>query len=154
MLMVLTVCLVAAVIGIAYFRVISRSIYEDSTGHLDEIYSQVNRSFSAFVERNWGLLDGWNGYFSATGDGDDKKSEYILGEKNYWGFSEFYFLSSDGGCMTVSGAFTEMDLGDEWEDLSRGEPVMANFRTAATSRFLPVLREIRHLMILIITRSR
>ncbi len=44
--------IVALMIGIVYFSFISRRIYEDSTDHLEEIYSQVNRSFGAFVDRN------------------------------------------------------------------------------------------------------
>ena len=50
LLLMCAVCAAVAVIGGVYFRFISRSIREDSTLHLREIYGQVNRAFGAFVE--------------------------------------------------------------------------------------------------------
>ena len=114
----------AAVIGHGYFDYISQSIFEDSTNHLDEIYSQVNRSFGAFVERNWGLLKGWRSYFDSA-DEESVKS-FIDGEQEYWGFSEFYFLSKDETAMTFSGVERSMTLGNRWQSLIKdGEPIMA-----------------------------
>ena len=51
--------LIALSIGTGYFNFISQQIYADSTGNLEELYTQVNRSFAAFVQRNWGLLESW-----------------------------------------------------------------------------------------------
>lgn len=98
------VAVAVLIIGNFYFRFISVRIYEDSTGHLEEIYSQVNRSFASFVERNWGLLDGWGDYFSMA---EDLKSgtvtDFITEEQDYWGFSQFYFLSENKVCMALDG---------------------------------------------------
>ena len=117
----------AVVIGITYFNFISQRIYDDSTGHLEEIYDQVNRSFGSFVERNWGLLESWGDYPALTGRSENGStaisetendrpvisetesgssgsfSDFIRKEQSYWGFSGFYFLSKDKSCMTLDG---------------------------------------------------
>ena len=125
----LLLCLVAAavlLIGIVYFNFISQKIYEDSTGHLAEIYDQVNRSFGAFVDRNWGLLESWEDYFESESSDPAAVSEYIAKEKDRWGFSDFYFLSGGNTYMTITGESGTMDLGAAEADLTqRGEPVMA-----------------------------
>ena len=85
----------AVLIGIVYFHFISERIYEDSTNHLEELYDQVNRSFGAFAERNWGLLESWGDYFTlAEDENKDTISEFIADKQSYWGFSKFYY---DGG---------------------------------------------------------
>ncbi len=124
------ICIVgcaAVMIGVFYFDFISQRIFEDSTGHLEEIYGQVNRSFGAFVERNWGLLENWGEHFALTKDaGDDGTAGFIAGEQEYWGFSGFYFLAEDKSCMTPDGAMVTISLDDSWERLTaEHEPVMA-----------------------------
>ncbi len=123
---VLPICLICAVgaaailIGLFYYNFISHRIYEDSTGHLEEIYSQVNRSFGSFLSRNWGLLNSWGEYFGAADGGEDRDGDlaaFIARKQEYWGFSEFYFLSEDRSCMTPDGVLGSMDLGDAWEPL-------------------------------------
>ncbi len=113
-------------IGVIYFRFISQRIYEDSTGHLEEIYGQVNRSFGLFMERNWGLLNSFDAYFTLAEETDGTAiGEFISAKKDYWGFSEFYFLTDDGESMTVSGQTGSMDLGDARDLLmDRREPIM------------------------------
>ncbi len=117
----------AILIGIAYFHFISRKIYEDSTDHLQEIYGQVNRSFSSFVERNWGLLEGWEDCFALAGGAESgEAADFIAEEKEIWGFSEFYFLSEGGTCRTLDGAEADMELGWAWDGLfQEKDPVMA-----------------------------
>ena len=89
---------IAAVLtGIVYFNYMSEQINQDSTVHLEEIYGQVNRSFGAFVEENWGLLDSWGENISMM-QKDDSVPAYISEKKETWGFSDFYFLSSEKGC--------------------------------------------------------
>ena len=114
------------IIGVVYFDFISQRIYEDSTGHLEEIYGQVNRSFGIFVEQNWGLLDSCDDCFALAEETDGAAiGDFIADKKDYWGFSEFYFLSHDGSCMTPSGETSSMDLGEAWDLLiDRQEPIM------------------------------
>ena len=122
----------AVLVGVFYFRYISDRIYEDSTGHLQEIYGQVNRSFGAFVERNWELLRSWGEAVALSGDSDRGDVEAFIGrERERWGFSRFYFLSPDQTYMTVDGAERQIDLGDAWGTLLEdGEPIMAGENTA------------------------
>ncbi len=114
-------------IGIVYFQFISQRIYEDSTSNLREICSQVNRSFSAFVERNWGLLDGWGDYIALVSDVDDNEiADFVDEERGYWGFSDFYFLSSDGNCITPDGVQRRIEIDENWESLfQEKKPIMA-----------------------------
>lgn len=121
------VLIAAILIGIFYFNFISQKIYKDSTDHLGEIYGQVNRSFGAFVERNWGLLRGWGNYFKTTKNIDKETvSDFIESEKDYWGFSEFYFISEDKTCMTLNGNEVNMNLNGALDDLmQKREPIMA-----------------------------
>ncbi len=122
------VILAAGLIGMGYFRFISQRIYDDSTGHLQEIYGQVNRAFGAFLDRNWGLLDSCEEYFELVSEADDSAMEdFVARKKDYWGFSEFYFLSSDEqAAMTTDKVRSAAELGPNWDDMTqRGEPVMA-----------------------------
>ncbi len=114
-------------IGIVYFNFISQRIYEDSTDHLEEIYGQVNRSFRSFIDRNWGILNGWGDSFSLTSDeANVRVADLIREEQGYWGFSEFYFLSADESCRTLDGVESSLKLEGFWESLMvRREPVMA-----------------------------
>ena len=114
------------VIGTVYFQFISQRIYEDSTSHLQEIYGQVNRSFVAFAERNWGILEGCSDYLALTGDAEEEMMlRYIRRKQEYWGFTDFYFLAEDESCMTADGAEDRMDLGGSKETLlGERTPVM------------------------------
>ena len=124
----LLMCLVgvsAVVIGVVYFNFMSHRIYEDSTGHLKEIYAQVNRTFGAFVDRNWGLLDSCEDYFDLASESDSAAvADFLAEKKAYWRFTEFYFLSEDGSYMTPGGETGTMDLADVWPLLQAGEPIV------------------------------
>ncbi len=126
--MVFIIAAAVAVIGIIYYNFISLRIYEDSTDHLQEIYGQVNRSFGAFVERNWGLLGEWGDFFAAQNDPSTRDAEissYIAEKRDYWGFSEFCFLSEDS-CMTSNGTIIPGGLEKtRTELLSENKPVMS-----------------------------
>ena len=102
----------AVVIGMVYVNFSSKRIYEDSTTHLAEVYSQVQRSFFSFSERNWALLKGWNDYIAIAGS-DTDIADYIYGKTDYWGFSQFYFISKEGSCIAADGNPEDIDLESE-----------------------------------------
>ncbi len=125
--MVCVVGIAAISIGIIYYNFISHRIYEDSTDHLEEIYGQVNRSFGAFADTNWGLLNSWSSRLThESGWQDEEFAEFISGEQKNWGFTDFYFLSKDMTGMTLEGSEEAVNLEEAREQLmERGEPVMA-----------------------------
>ncbi len=126
-LLPLLMCLVAIAviaIGAFYFNYISKRIYEDSTDHLTEIYSQVNRSFGAFVDQNWGLLESWEDYISENSAASNGAvPDFIKKEQTYWGFSDFYFIAWDSSCINLDGAKSAMTLGGA---APLSEPVMSS----------------------------
>ncbi len=125
-LLVAAVCALAVWIGTAYFDFISQRIYKDSTDHLQEIYGQVNRSFSSFTNRNWGLLKSWGSYLAQAEGQEEAVADYLEAERESWGFSQFYFLSRDGACLSAQGERSSLELEGAWEgSLRAGRPVMA-----------------------------
>lgn len=107
--------------GSLYFRFVERKIFEESTSHLTEIYAQVNSSFNALVSQNWGLLDDW-GYFidhltMVQGSYSNELESFLLEVQKTWGFTDFYFLDSEGNYITAEGERGYLDLGPQIEDL-------------------------------------
>lgn len=98
-----------------YSSFISHNIYEESIEHLEEIYTQVNRTFSTLVVKNWRILDSWEGYIKHLdqSDFDEEIIQYINEEKKKWGCTEFYFLDQHGNYMTTTGSRGYVDLGSE-----------------------------------------
>ena len=118
---VISICLIgiaAVMIGTVYFHFTSQKINADSTKHLMEIYGQVNHSFGAFVERNWGLLQNWGDYFALPEESvEESVSDLIEKEKDYWGFTEFYFLSAGKTYRSLNGKEGPFDVGNYWNRL-------------------------------------
>ncbi len=109
----------ALIIAIVYFNFISQRIYDDSTKQLREVYSQVNRSFGFFVQRNCDFLDSFNDYSKTASDGDKAVADYIGGKKQNYNFSDFYFVSDDKSYVTVDGKKGSFRFDDEWDNLSQ-----------------------------------
>lgn len=121
----------AVIIAVVYFNFISHRIYDDSTKQLKEIYGQVNRTFSSFVQRNWGMLDGCDEYMAAVGSDDETVFEYIDSKKQYWNFSQAYFIDDDKSYITLDGKKGEMLLEEEWDSLAnKKEAVIAGEKLA------------------------
>ncbi len=126
-LLVCAVILLTAVIGIAYFNFISQRIFADSTGHLEELYSQVNRSFQGYLNRKWQLLEDWETYLelAETEDRTDTVLDYLNQEQRRWGYSSLYFLSRDGSTVLPDGSDVGLSLDEaSWQQLEGGENVM------------------------------
>ena len=54
------VTVIAAAVG--YFRFISSMIYEESTSHLKEIYTQANKVYSRAMSDKWNNISDWLPY--------------------------------------------------------------------------------------------
>ena len=124
-LLLCTIGIVIILIGYVYVSFVSKCVYAESAEHLSEVYNQVNRTFNVFLERNWGDLADWTHHLHI--EDDDGVLTYVTGRKEYWGFSEFYFLSSDGSYMTAEGKQGVFSL-EGVSDLlfAQGERIMAN----------------------------
>ena len=60
LLIVIGAVIAIILMGHLYLRGVSSYVYEESTSHLMEVYSQVNQRFSSFLEQNWGNLNDWD----------------------------------------------------------------------------------------------
>ena len=95
------VVLAIAMIVQFYFQYISQQIYEECAGHLVEVYSQVNYNFISFLEKNWANLDDWAHHIQI--EDDEHVLSFLQARRQNWKFSQFYFLSEDGSCITPEG---------------------------------------------------
>ncbi len=102
-----------------YSSFISQSIYEESIEHLQEIYTQVDRTFASLVVKNWKLLDCWESYMEHLyrSDTEEDVISLIKREKEQWEFTGFYFLDREGGYQTLDGKRGTIDLGSKFSDL-------------------------------------
>ena len=77
-------------------------IYEESSRHLTEIYTQVRDSLRDMVKEKWNLLTVWKQYLLREKD-EKAISEFVQEQKREWGFTDFYFIASNGEFYTVDG---------------------------------------------------
>ena len=67
-IVLLAIVLTAGLIwaGLAYFNFVSRTIYEESTAHLTEIFHQANQTLHNLVSVNWSRMRMWVPYLEAA----------------------------------------------------------------------------------------
>lgn len=111
--------------GSSYLEYVSRQVYDENTSHLTEVYEQVKRNFTYFIERNWGNLNDWDHHVHIE---DEKgKNTFINGRQKYWGFSQFYLMSEDGSCTTLNGKTEKFSLTGMSDALFKdGKNIMSN----------------------------
>ena len=124
---------------VPYTRYMNRQVRNESAQHLEELFLQVNNTFSNVVSRTWNILHGWEMPIQEkSGDqkGQGQLEAYMEEQKEAWDFIDVYFLDKNGNYMTLSGENGYFDLGDSLfslmnEDmdivvnntLSTGEPI-------------------------------
>ena len=91
-----------AYLGVQYLSFVSRTVYEESTAHLEEVLHKSNSMLSMIVNKNISYLHLWNGFLYSNPD-DDGIQVYLESAKQELGIAEFYFLSYDGNYMTPDG---------------------------------------------------
>ena len=118
---VLLVCLSAH-----YLSFVSKTIYAESTEHLEEVLHKSNNMLSLIVRKNLSYLHLWNGFLSSDPD-DASTQAYLESAQQQLGFAEFYFLSYDGNYMTPSGKTGYLGLQSNLdEQLSDQKDVVLN----------------------------
>lgn len=122
----------------AYLSFVDQKIYEESTNHLTEVYTQVNDKFSSLVSDNWNLLEAWTYHIASHPASDDETQRFIALEQEKWGFTDFYFLNRDGNYLTAGGLTGYIDLGAQLKALMvSGENIVVD-GTLPTSSALTV----------------
>ena len=117
----LLVCLSAQ-----YLSFVSKTIYAESTEHLEEVLHKSNNMLSMIVKKNISYLHLWNGFLSSDPD-DASTQAYLESAQQQLGFAEFYFLSYDGNYMTPSGKTGYLGLQSNLdEQLSDQKDVVLN----------------------------
>ena len=108
---VVIICwLVAVCLSLScYFKFVSRMVYEESSHHLTEIYVQVAKAFEDIVSEKWKILKVWEQYLGHA-ENDAEMLSFLDSQKEEWGFTDFYFISSDGSYCTVDGESGFIDL--------------------------------------------
>ena len=107
----LLVCLSAQ-----YLSFVSKTIYAESTEHLEEVLHKSNNMLSMIVKKNISYLHLWNGFLSSDPD-DASTQAYLESAQQQLGFAEFYFLSYDGNYMTPGGETGYLGLQTNLDEL-------------------------------------
>ena len=104
MLTALLAVVFAAGIGV-YSSYIGMKIYQESSDNLFESFSQISKTFTLFVQRNWTVLGQWDGLLKNTDSDADAENIWpdVQGSKESWRYSDFYLLNEDSQYLTADG---------------------------------------------------
>ena len=118
--------LLAAGFSIRYLSFVSRTIYQESTSHLEEVLHKSNNMLKEMVRKNLTYLHLYNGFLESTSD-EDEIQAYIEAAQQNTGFADFYFLTYDGNYMTVTGETGYLGLQTNLDErLAHDEDVVVN----------------------------
>ena len=118
--------LLAAGFSVRYLSFVSRTIYQESTSHLEEVLHKSNNMLKEMVRKNLTYLHLYNGFLESTSD-EDEIQAYIEAAQQNIGFADFYFLTYDGNYMTVTGETGYLGLQTNLDEkLAHDEDVVVN----------------------------
>ena len=118
--------LLAAGFSVRYLSFVSRTIYQESTSHLEEVLHKSNNMLKEMVRKNLTYLHLCNGFLKNTSN-EDEIQAYIEEAQQATGFVNFYFLSYDGNYTTVTGETGYLGLQTNLDEkLSDGEDIVVN----------------------------
>ena len=130
LLTVLLTVVFAAGIGV-YSSYIGMKIYQESSDHLLESFSQISETFTLFVQRNWTVLSQWNDLMSNAPDDEDIDSIWpeVQDSKESWHYSDFYLFNESTQYLTADGRRGVADnLSDVIQELySEGGPIVSTY---------------------------
>lgn len=103
LLTVLLTMVFAAGIGV-YSSYIGMKIYQESSDHLLESFSQISETFTLFVQRNWTVLRQWDGLLkNADIDHAGSIGADMQANKESWHYSDFYLFNESTQYLTADG---------------------------------------------------
>ena len=109
-----------------YFDFVSRTIYEESTAHLREIFHQTNQTLYNLVSVNWSRMRLWVPYLS-TAQHEAEIIDYVNLAKEESNFTDFFFISRNGYYISLDGQEGYLDLRNQLARLILDrEPVVIN----------------------------
>lgn len=112
--------------GFAYFDFVSRTIFDESTAHLTEIFHQANQQLYNLVSVNWSRMRMWAPYIEKT-QSDEEIVAYVKQAREESNFTDFYFISRNGEYITLSGGRGYLDLRDQLPTLVlENQPIVVN----------------------------
>ena len=118
--------LLAAGFSVRYLSFVSRTIYQESTSHLEEVLHKSNNMLKEMVRKNLTYLHLYNDFLENTSD-EAKIQAYIEKAQQNTGFADFYFLTYDGNYMTVTGETGYLGLQTNLDEkLAHDEDVVVN----------------------------
>ncbi len=126
--LLLIIVLIAGVsfASFAYFDFVSKTIYDESTAHLTEIFHQANQTLYNMVSVNWDQMSMWTPYLESA-NSEEEIVAYINQARDKNNFTDFYFISRDGNYITMDGQRGYLDLQEQLENLILNkQPVVVN----------------------------
>ena len=127
----------AAGIGV-YSNYIGRQIYQESSDHLLESFSQISKTFTLFVQRNWTVLSQWDDLMSNAPDDESIDSIWqdMQENKASWHYSDFYLFNKCTQYLTVDGRKGSADSISEvvQEMYSEDGPIVSTYTACRRSR--------------------
>lgn len=129
LLTVLLAMVFAAGIGV-YSSYIGMKIYQESSDHLLESFSQISETFTLFVQRNWTVLSQWDGLLKdADIDHADSIGADMQANKESWHYSDFYLFNESTQYLTADGRRGSVDSisGVIQEMYSEGGPIVSTY---------------------------
>ena len=124
----LILALTAGVYGAVsvYFSFVSKTIYDESTAHLTEIFHQANQTLYNLVAVNWDQMSMWTPYLESS-ISEEETVAYVNRAREKNNFTDFYFISRDGYYIALDGQKGYLDLQEHLMDLIlEKKPVVVN----------------------------
>ncbi|MDD6805213.1 MAG: ATP-binding protein [Clostridiales bacterium] len=112
--------------GLLYSDFVSQTIYDESTGHLVEIFHQANQTLNSLVSVNWSRMRMWAPYLEGTTD-EKEVEEYLYQAREESNFTDFYFISRNGNYLSLEGKSGYLDLREKlWALILDRQPIVAS----------------------------
>ena len=125
-----------SMVGIQYTRFVSKTVYQESTSHLTEIFHQSNKALNELVNKNLTYLHMWSAYLQKAST-EKEICDYINKVQEETGFSGFYFLSFDGNYKTITGETGYLGLQGNLEDkITKKNDIIMNAALPGKSQML------------------